>query len=176
MTEENRQADLTKRIHQKVALKKINANVRHHAKDIPLLIIQDELERNGGDMKLTADKLRVTMPSLMHLIDRNKTLSDVMLAQRTSLVDLAEKNLRTELESRSWKATQFTLETLGRNRGYIKREDNTPIRQNATTVNTGIDLAKLSADQLKNLSDIMTEQKDQEKPHMIDITSETVIS
>ena len=149
MTERNRQLDLTKRAHNKVRLKQINAKVRHHAKDIPLLIIQ--------------------------LIDRNKALSDVLLAQRSSLVDLAEANLRTELESRSWKATQFTLETLGRNRGYVKKEEHAPVRLSATTVNTGIDLAKLSSEQLKNLSDIMQEQKE-DKPHLIDITAETVIS
>ena len=68
----------------------------------------------------------------------------------------------------------FTLETLGRNRGYIKKEDQAPVRLSTTTVNTGIDLAKLSSEQLKNLSDIMQEQKD-DKPHMIDITAETVI-
>ena len=98
----------------------------------------------------------------------------MLLAQRSALVDLAEATLRTELESRSWKATQFTLETLGRNRGYIKKEDQAPVRLSTTTVNTGIDLAKLSSEQLKNLSDIMQEQKD-DKPHMIDITAETVI-
>tara|TARA_R110002153_G_scaffold83732_3_gene210284 strand:+ start:87 stop:614 length:528 start_codon:yes stop_codon:yes gene_type:complete len=175
MTERNRQLNLTKRAHNKVRLKQINAKVRHHAKDIPLLIIQDELQVNNGDLKKTSDALHVTLPSLNQLIDRNKALSDVLLAQRSSLVDLAEANLRTELESRSWKATQFTLETLGRNRGYVKKEEHAPVRLSATTVNTGIDLAKLSSEQLKNLSDIMQEQKE-DKPHLIDITAETVIS
>ena len=122
-----------------------------HASAVPRELIIDSLHSNHGNIQKTAKELDIRRVDLCNYIDRNHELTEICLSYRESLIDLAEENLRTELERGSTKATLFTLKTLGRTRGYVERKET----EVATHTSQSVDLTKLTDEQLADLERLM---------------------
>ena len=122
-----------------------------HASAVPRELIFDSLHANKGNIQKTAEDLDIRRVDLCNYIDRNHELIEVCLSYRESLVDLAEENLRGDLERGSMKATFFALKTLGRTRGYVDRKETEVV----TPASQSVDLTKLSDEQLIELEKLM---------------------
>ena len=108
-----------------------------HASAVPRELIFDSLHANKGNIQKTAEDLDIRRVDLCNYIDRN--------------LDLAEENLRGDLERGSMKATFFALKTLGRTRGYVDRKE----MEVVTPVEQSVDLTKLTDKQLVDLEKLM---------------------
>ena len=122
-----------------------------HASAVPRELIFDSLHANKGNIQKTAEDLDIRRVYLCNYIDRNHELVETCLSYRESLVDLAEENLRGDLERGSMKATFFALKTLGRTRGYVDRKE----MEVVTPVEQSVDLTKLTDEQLVDLEKLM---------------------
>ena len=135
------------------------AKKRKSALDIPEDIIACVLEDNNGSLEETAKELKCTLHSLIKVSERNKTVRAVMITKRMLLVDKAEKNLEVQLDAGSFKATVFTLKTLGKRQGYYEKTDvNDPIdptKDPSAIIHAKVDLANLTTNQLTQLGDLL---------------------
>ena len=122
-----------------------------HASAVPREVIFDSLHANKGNIQKTAEELDIRRVDLCNYIDRNHELVETCLSYRESLVDLAEENLRGDLERGSMKATFFALKTLGRTRGYVDRKETEVV----TPESQSVDLTKLTDKQLVDLEKLM---------------------
>ena len=122
-----------------------------HASAVPRELIFDSLHANKGNIQKTAEELDIRRVDLCNYIDRNHELVETCLSYRESLVDLAEENLRGDLERGSMKATFFALKTLGRTRGYVDRKETEVV----TPESQSVDLTKLTDKQLVDLEKLM---------------------
>ncbi len=120
---------------------------------VPMDLIEETLHRHRGNMEKTAKDLDLNYVILADYVEKTPRLLHLCYQHRKSMVDQAEHNLRQDLEHGSWKATQFTLKTLGRDRGFVERKEQEQhvIHHNKSTVN----LEKLTSDQLRQLQDMM---------------------
>ena len=122
-----------------------------HASAVPRELIMDSLHTNKGNIQKTAEELDIRRVDLCNYIDRNHELIEICLSYRESLVDLAEENLRGDLERGNMKATFLALKTLGRTRGYVDRKETEVV----TPASQSVDLTKLTDEQLADLEKLM---------------------
>jgi len=80
--------------------------------------IAQALASSRGNRAEAARKLGVTYQTIMRYEKMYLEIADVREATRESLVDLAEDGLYELVKQKRWSAIQFTLSTLGRQRGY----------------------------------------------------------
>ncbi len=95
----------------------------------PLLtyaLVERALRLSRGNQARTARRLGVTRQAIGLWVKHHPNLRTVIAEARDSLVDLAEDNLRLALINREQWATELTLETLGKGRGFTKRLELTP--------------------------------------------------
>jgi len=80
-------------------------------------------DRSGGVLQVIADRLKVTRKAVYDYTGNHEWAKEYLHQSREQLVDLAESKLVQKLnEGESW-ATQFTLKTLGKNRGYVEKSE-----------------------------------------------------
>jgi len=101
------------------------------------------LEDARGIKSDAARKLGVSRQTLDNYMVRYPELKEVMDKARDSLVDAAESKLSMLVEAGEIRAVLFTLETLGKNRGYSKRTE--------VTGADGANLMQLSPETLEAL-------------------------
>ena len=149
------------------ALTKIQGKVaRRNPSTVPIELIADTLHTNRGDIVQAAEDLDIRYMDLANYIDKASELRDICLSYRDSLVDKAERNLHEALDSRDWKATRYTLSTLGKERGYVTKTES---EITTIEVKAEIDLSQLSVDELKQLDGIMeTAQVIDHDPNALD--------
>lgn len=148
------------------------ARLRKSALDIPIEIIACVLEDNNCDLDVTAKELKCSLASLIKVSERNPAIREQMVTRRMRLVNKAERNLEESLDLREWRATQFTLQTLGKKDGYFEKTDvNNPVDPNkdpSSMIHAKVDLANLSSDQLGQLTKLL---KTANNPNTIDQSS-----
>jgi len=144
---------------------------KRRASDVPIEIIADELELQKGNVSRTAKELNIAYASLSDLVERSVLLRNVIIAQRESLVDDAEHQIRQQVQSGSLRASIFVLETLGKTRGFIKKAETDAPPDPEGTTRMKVDLKNLTSDQLRQLQDIMKAADD---PNIIDVTPEVI--
>lgn len=81
-----------------------------------------------GHVITTAAKILGCEPqTVRNYARRYKTVADAILEERTQLVDLAELSLRDQiLKGENWAVT-LALKTLGKDRGYVERQEHTGV-------------------------------------------------
>lgn len=92
---------------------------RHH----PLAEIKEMLEACHGAVYVAAEKLEMRPSSLYERIKKSPELQAVRELYRGRLVDAAELKLEQAVkEGQPW-AIPFVLKTLGRDRGYVEKQE-----------------------------------------------------
>jgi len=130
---------------------------------VPKEMIAAKIHEHQGNIMKVCDDLNLLYVPLQQFIDKNYELRDLVIGARTSLTDMAEDVLRTHLNSNNLKAAVFTLQTLGKDKGYVPKMETEShiIKEERKTV----DLSKLSTSQLKDLRRLMSRASG-----MIDVT------
>lgn len=128
---------------------------------VPVELIEETLHRHHGNISKTAADLDLNYCILADYVESSTKLLHLCMTHRKSLVDQAEHNLRNQLDQNSWKATQFTLKTLGRDRGYVERKE----QEHKHTVHrtSTVDLDQLSSDELRELQSMMSKAHKEEQ-------------
>ena len=81
------------------------------------------LQRAMGKVYLAAEQLGCSHQTVYNYIERHAELKEILDAERGKMVDTAEVALKKALlDGQAW-AVCFTLKTLGRDRGYIERQE-----------------------------------------------------
>lgn len=89
--------------------------------------IVNALEKKAGNITEAANALKVTRQALYKRISEDETLQEALVAAREALVDMAESEARKQIKRGNTAIIIFTLKTLGRNRGYVERQEHTGV-------------------------------------------------
>jgi len=89
--------------------------------------IKDKIARNLGCHRHTVD----------NYIERYPTVARAYKAEREKVLDLAESRLFKKLEDGFWPAIRYYLSTLGKDRGYVQRQEIDEIGDLRIKVNWG---------------------------------------
>ena len=85
--------------------------------------VADALNETRGMVFLAAKKLGCSDDTIYNYAKRYKAVGDALRQQRGQFVDMAELKLWNAVnEGESW-AVQFALRTLGKERGYVERQE-----------------------------------------------------
>ncbi len=76
------------------------------------------LVKTRGNKSEAARQLGVSSSAISTYVDRYPEIAEAVEDARQGLIDLAEDGLYDLLKQKRWPAIQYTLSTLGRNRGY----------------------------------------------------------
>lgn len=147
-------------------LTKLTAKANRSPRKIDMSLIEDALHEHAGNVSESAKTLGTSYVNLARIVDSTPTLVVLCESYRSELFELAERNLRVSLEEGSMKATLFTLQRLGKDRGYAERKE----VETTVTQRQSVDLTKLSTDQIRQMRDMMSDAG--VVGPMIDITPE----
>ena len=85
--------------------------------------VADALNETRGMVFLAAKKLGCSDVTIYNYAKRYKAVGDALRQQRGQFVDMAELKLWNAVnEGEAW-AVQFALRTLGKERGYVERQE-----------------------------------------------------
>ena len=85
--------------------------------------VADTLTETRGMVFLAAKKLGCSDDTIYNYAKRYKAVGDALRQQRGQFVDMAELKLWNAVnEGEAW-AVQFALRTLGKERGYVERQE-----------------------------------------------------
>jgi len=121
--------------------------------------LHDLLIKHEGLHALAARELGCTASAVRRRINRNKRLQDLLASLREEVKDYAEHTIMRKVRAGNLDASKFVLSTLGRDRGYITKQEVTVAPQEAPP-----DLHKLDADQLRQLADLLRSAKTVDGP------------
>jgi len=85
--------------------------------------IAKALKLEGGLITRTANKLKVTRSAISQRIKKSSYLQEIQEESREEFLDLAESQLRKAVEGGNLKAIMFALRTLGKERGFVERQE-----------------------------------------------------
>ena len=141
--------DRTKR--DEARMKVLRARYRRRPWDVPHDLIMDSMERHKGKMNLVAEELDISFTMLASYVDKNSELQTLLMCLKDDMVDEAEEVLRHHLGQRSLKAAQFTLQTLGKERGYVRRDEKKTATRVVEERTLNVNLDNLTTEQLRDL-------------------------
>lgn len=146
-------AEVDRRLKDEARFKVLRKRYRRRPWDVPRELLMDSLERNDGHLGRVAEDMDVSFTMLVSWVDSDPQLQAFTMQLREVLVHDAEQVLHSHLKQGSLQAAQFTLSTLGRNKGYVKRSESL---SHSTVVHEkpAVDLRALSTDQLRQLRSI----------------------
>jgi len=96
---------------------------------IPSSRIESALLRYKGLQYLSADYLGITRADLAARLEADSRLQEIAEDQRGKLLDKAESKLMDAIENGEKWAITLALKTIGRDRGYIERQEISNIHQ-----------------------------------------------
>jgi|10_taG_2_1085330.scaffolds.fasta_scaffold142769_2 hypothetical protein len=121
---------------------------------LPRDLILTTLDDNNGNVDQTAKALSINYAALGNYIDNDPEMRALTVRHREAILDNAEDQLRTSIQSGNMTSVRFALSTLGRERGYVQRTEK-DIRTQDIPSPKSVDISQLSVDQLKLLAEIM---------------------
>lgn len=85
--------------------------------------LAEAIEKCGGNVAEAARSLKVTRWALQKRIANNKELQQLVADAREETVDLAESMAKQQIREGNTAMIIFTLKTLGKERGYVERQE-----------------------------------------------------
>ena len=83
------------------------------------------LEDSGGILSVIARKLKVTRKAVYNFIDKYPELKELIDQERETILDIAQNTVYDRVKGEDWEATRYLLNTLGRQRGFSSRTEET---------------------------------------------------
>lgn len=96
--------------------------------------ITHALRQKAGNITEAAKALKVTRQALHKRIGEDEALQAVVVDAREAMVDVAESEALKQIKRGNTAMIIFTLKTLGKNRGYVERQEITGADGNALEV------------------------------------------
>lgn len=85
--------------------------------------IEAAIQRTAGNVSLAAHSLGVSRMTLYRRINKSERLKNAVEDAREKMVDEAETALRHLISEGNVAAIIFALKTIGKNRGYVERQE-----------------------------------------------------
>ncbi|MBD3251470.1 hypothetical protein GF380_03375 [Candidatus Uhrbacteria bacterium] len=76
-----------------------------------------------GNITTIAQRLNVARNTVYNAMKKWKKVDEAVAAERETMLDLAENKLASEVANGNITAIIFTLKTLGKDRGYVERQE-----------------------------------------------------
>ena len=111
--------------------------------------VADALTETKGMMFIAAQRLGCTMQTIRNYCERHASVREVVEAQRGQMVDLAELKLWQSIQNgEAWGIT-LCLKTIGKDRGYVERQEHTgqdgaPLWEGTSGLAALLDVARVS--------------------------------
>ena len=86
---------------------------------LTLKLVSQALEDAGGLQSSAARTLGVVRSTICKWVQKHPELQAIQEEARQSLLDFAESNIRSSVESGDLESSRFVLRTLGASRGYV---------------------------------------------------------
>ena len=83
----------------------------------------EAIKGTGGIKMAIARRLGVSRWTVDNYLERWKTAREVYNEECEAVLDMAETNLIKEVNSQNFQAIKFYLQTKGRGRGYVERQE-----------------------------------------------------
>lgn len=101
---------------------------------LPIKDIEAMLKAKDGNVLATAAALGVSRSTINRRINESPVLQEVLHDARDGMVDIAESALKREVLAGNITAIIFTLKTLGKQRGYVERQEVTGAEGDALNI------------------------------------------
>jgi len=88
---------------------------------IPQDAIEKAIKKNKGNLKTAAEVLGCTRQALHLRVKKSKKLQQVIHDERQGVIDVAESALYNRVLDGDMRAIEFTLRTIGKDRGYVEK-------------------------------------------------------
>lgn len=89
--------------------------------------VKKAIREHRGNVTNASATLGISRVALSYRISHNPKLKEIVKTERENKreekVDKAESNVEVMLDAKDWRATRYILSTLGRNRGYVERQE-----------------------------------------------------
>ena len=76
------------------------------------------VEGTGGILTMIAQKLNCSRGTVYIFINRNPDMQKIIDQEREKILDVAQHNVYSRINSGDWDATRYLLNTLGKQRGF----------------------------------------------------------
>ena len=90
-------------------------------KIIPQEAIIAALKRSHGNMKMAAEMIGCSREAIRLRAEKSKTIQTVIHEERAAIIDVAESALYNRVLDGDMRAIEFTLRTIGKERGYVEK-------------------------------------------------------
>jgi len=90
-------------------------------KRIPTDTIAAALRKSHGNLKLAAEMVGCNRETIRVRAAKNKTLQTIIHEERAAIIDVAESALYNRVLDGDMRAIEFTLRTIGKDRGYVEK-------------------------------------------------------
>jgi hypothetical protein len=97
----------------------------HRHERFTLATVEAALRKHKGMVARAARALRCTPQTIRNYMQRHPAIAQVVADERELIVDLAEVKLNAAVQRGEAWAVCFTLKCLGKDRGYIERQERT---------------------------------------------------
>lgn len=87
--------------------------------------VAEALRRTRGIKVLAGKMLGVDRATVHNYCKRYPTVQQAVEEARETLIDMAEGKLVQRVDAGDWDAVRFVLVTIGKQRGYVMRQENT---------------------------------------------------
>ena len=88
---------------------------------IPLNMIKAVLKTTSGNLKMAAESLGCSRQALHLRVNKSKELQQIIHDERQGVIDVAESALYNKVLDGDMRAIEFTLRTIGKDRGYVEK-------------------------------------------------------
>lgn len=119
----------------------------YNPEPIPLDEVAAMLREHRGNLARTATALAISRGSLVSRVQANPPLQEIVAELRENILDKAEDNIFKEVEQGDAAASRFVLQTLGKDRGWVTRQENSNKEPLEITVRTFSDKVPSAEDQ-----------------------------
>jgi len=80
-------------------------------------------KNSGGIISIIAERMNAGRTATYDYINKHKFAEAMVLEERSKTKDLAETNLIQLIKAKDFKAIQFFLRTIGKNRGFVEKQE-----------------------------------------------------
>ena len=88
---------------------------------IPQDTIIKALKKSHGNMKLAAEMIGCSREAIRKRAEKSNAIQDTIHEERAAIIDVAESALYNRVLDGDMRAIEFTLRTIGKDRGYVEK-------------------------------------------------------
>jgi len=92
-------------------------------KEISTKVMEDALRKSHGNLKVAAQIIGCNRETIRLRASKTKYLADIISEEREAIIDIAESALYNKVLEGDMRAIEFTLKTIGKDRGYSEKVD-----------------------------------------------------